>query len=391
MTSDENAVRTLLRESDIPLCRLDASELLAGGRRSRRRRRAVRMAAVVVAVVAVAVPAVVVGAGLRGPDAPVLKEPDPSVVEFAPTTTVVHHRTSVQGALSCTEKRYPVVGGDHSGVLAVDPSGRQVVGTSGGGAFLNLWTDGERHRFTIPNRRAYLSATAVTRSGAVVGTDPGEPSVNFIWRDGDLTYLKTPDGYDRAGVEYLNERGDVLGSGYRSAAFHPVALVIWPAGQPDEPRVLAEAGLHPMVLRDDGTVIASRSPDPTREGVDAIVVYRPDGTRRQIDVPADSALNYPDIGGDIVYTSVNSGPVRWNLRTGVVEVFDGLFGARLGHNSGGWFMASTTVDGRSPVLVAPDRSAFTLPFDGTINWISADGSTVIGTDDQGVVAATCSR
>jgi hypothetical protein len=406
MTSSENAVRTLLHESDIPPSRLDASQLLAGGKRSRRRRRVASTAGVMVAVVALVVPAVVVASKVTRKVPP---------IEFATTTKVVHRKTATAGKpLRCAATPYTSpVDGDRGGVFAADVSGERVVGVSSD-AFLTLWTSGKPERFTLPNRRPAI-AVAVNRGGAVLGHDTGDPVVNFVYGDGRLTYLKTPDGYRRAQATSMNEHGDALGTADLPTDSGPSGrLVVWPADQRDQPRLLPDADLlRPLAIHDDGTVIAVRIVAAPEAGGNAVVILRPDGTRLQIDAPAGFDLLggalAAAVNGDLLYTVYTSGEqatvdntrpdvsiplmraVRWNLRTGLVEIFDDLEGMVVG-NTKGWFVSRTMSSaGGRPVLVAPDRKVRELPFVRQVVWVGPGGSDLISGDVSDNARWHCNR
>lgn len=408
MSTDEDTVRTLLRESDIPPSRLDVDGLMSRGRRSRRRRRIA--AACGVATVAVAVAVAV-------PLLPVQKKPptekEPSA-DFATTTRVVHRPTAVDGPPDCVSTPLRRVDGDDPGmfpgVFGADPSGERMIGSSRGGRAVTLWTEGEPRQFTVPDA-GVTTATAVNGNGVVVGYGSKEPLVNFRYRDGDLQYLKTPDGYPRVSVTEVNDRGDALGVVATAQSFQlGLALVVWPAAQPDRPRVVAEPSpgvdMHPLAIRNDGTVIALNTENPVNldRSVAAVVVYRPDGTQLKIDAPAEIGLlgEAGVLRGNVLFTNqtVETGkgavgrPVRWNLKTGIVEVFTGTDpdtsaraglspGSLIAGNSTGWFVAHQGRFGGPPVLVSPNGKARTLPFAMVVTWVSSNGRTLAGITADG--------
>lgn len=409
MTSDENAVRTLLRDSDIPPTRLEVAGLMAGSRRSRRRRRVAAAAGAVLAVVGVAVPAVVVANLGTGPER--------AAGDFATTTRVVHRTTQVGGPVRCSQTPLPASMAGPSSVYAVDATGERVVAANHSFAKLTLWTRGQPTVFTWPNlRTANPQVSAVNAGGTVVGYDAADPVISYLYRDGVVQTLAKPDGYGQAKVVDVNERGDALGllsSPYATSDRR--ALVVWQAGRPDQPRVIAEAGLTPVAIRDDGTVVALRTGDrsPSERG-DAVVVHRPDGTRLQIDAPPGFTVAGSLVGGvargDLLFTMNATGqvskiqkwsrdevtvpvtwPVRWNLRTGLVEIFDDLVappGVTVG-SSGGWFLATTYAQGVPTTVVAPDGSARELPQEARVDWLSVDGSTMVGTYGSEAVTWKC--
>jgi hypothetical protein len=403
MTSDEDAVRTLLRESDIPPTRLDVAGLMAGSRRSRRRHRFAVVAGAVLAVGAVAVPTAVVATRVTGPGRP--------AGGFATTTRVVHRTTTADAPVRCgaTPFRQPVAGS--YAVVDVDATGRQVVGARQGGTTMTLWTGGEPTQFDWSDMRAVeASVGAVSSGGTVVGFGPGDPAISYIYRDGVVRTLARPAGYRQAQVVDVNDRGDAVGTLSSPQAYGDErALVVWPAGRPDRPRVVPEPNLRPLTIRDDGTVIALRirGDHLSEQRGDAVVVHRPDGTRLQLDAPpgitGTGSLTRAVVHGDLLFTTYVSGeylepdpqqpdprpvpvdrPVRWNLRTGLVEIFDDLSRASspgVG-NARGWFLAGRGDEGWPQVVVAPDGSARELPVT-QVSWIGADGSAFIGSAVDG--------
>jgi hypothetical protein len=188
-------------------------------------------------------------------------------------------------------------------------------------------------------------------------------------------------------VRQLNERGDALGWLYGD-----VGLVIWPAGAPDQPRVIAGAGLEPLAIRGDGTVIAfQRAPA-------GVVVFHPDGTSQFQAAPAGVRADMTSfVRGDIFFTSAASGagqaashgphPVRWNLRTGSVEIFTGITGGVRAGNSGGW-MAVERTDRPGTSVITPDGGIGDGP-SGQISWISKGGRAMVGTTDSGPGSWSC--
>jgi hypothetical protein len=141
---------------------------------------------------------------------------------------------------------------------------------------------------------------------------------------------------------------------------------------------------------------------------DSVVVYRPDGTRLQIATPPGITAQ-ASVEGDLLFTTTVASqefreadkdqpdprpvaierPVRWNLRTGQVEIFDNLLGiTETSGNSRGWFVAGAGATG-SLVLVAPGQSARSLTASPPLKWISADGSRVIGQAPTGIETWNC--
>jgi hypothetical protein len=413
--NDEDAVRTLLRESDIPETRLDVGGLMADGRRSRRRRRVGRVAGAglaVVAMVAAVVPAVVVRNRVTAPEQP--------AGDVATTTRVVNRAVRVGGAPGCVRTPLPAPMAGSYGVQAGDDAGERIVAVNFSFTRLTLWTRGEPTLFDWPALRApRATVTAVNSGGTVVGYDPADPVISYLYRDGVVHTLAKPDGFHQAVVVDVNERGDALGT--LSPPGRPDdrrALVVWPADGPDRPRVIAEAGLTPVGIRDDGTVVALRTGErrsPIDTG-DAVVVHRPDGTRLEVAAPpgfdVPGSLEFGVVRGDLLFTTQATGrtvefrpgfgdpvvrpvsrPVLWNLRTGVVEVFDDVYVESRSSvaSSGGWFTATTYEGGVADVAVGPGGAAYRLPAEARVNWIGVDGSTIAGYFEGAPVTWRCPR
>jgi hypothetical protein len=403
--SDEDDVRTLLRASHVPPTRLDADLLLARGRRSRRRWRRATVAAAVLAVVAVVIPAVTVAARLDRRTDP------PADSRFSTTPRVVHRDTTVAGTLRCdpTSLDMPTPGPpdppNTDTVTGADPTGTYVIGGN------VLWTRGAATMIAVPGARSAVTAAAVNSSGTVVGHDSNETGLTWRFTNGAVQELTRPAGYDRAMALHVNGKGDALGmaSGDPNRDIPPPALVVWPADRPDRPRIIREPDSQPLAIRDDGTVISVRHRSEADLGAGSIVIHRPSGTRTSITVPREltghgSMLN-ATVHGDYLYSSYADGeitysdgvtslanpylyPVRWNLRTGLIEIFDDLRAAPVG-DPGGWFVAAEDADGRL-VLVAPDRTTRRFPVAGaTVRAVAGDGTTLAGFLEPGPVSWHC--
>jgi hypothetical protein len=187
--------------------------------------------------------------------------------------------------------------------------------------------------------------------------------------------------------------------------------VVWPAGRPDQPRVIREPDSQPLAIRDDGAVISARNRSETDLGAGSIVVTRSNGTRTSIAVPREltgpGSMQNATVHGDYLYSSYANNeitysdgvtslanpylyPVRWNLRSGLIEVFDNLRGPPVG-GPGGWFVAAGNLDGKL-VLVAPDRTTHRFPVDGgTVRAVAAMGATLAGFVDPTRVSWSCTR
>jgi hypothetical protein len=265
-----------------------------------------------------------------------------------------------------------VEAGDTAPIVDVDATGELAVGPSLDDTVMTLW---RLEQPTLVRYPEAVTAVAVNAAGEVVGTGQ---RANWISRAGSVRELPTPAGFAGSQVRDLNEFGDALGV-LRS----PPGLVVWPAQAPDAPRVIDGPALRPLAMRDDGTVIAVDA--------GAILMIKPDGSRRSVRIPADVSVFDDDrpgfVRGDVLYaTRASGGPVRWNLRTGQVELFDELRGPVTAGTAGGWMM---TADGDKTVAVAPDGTAQLLPLPGSAIWVSAGGTVMIANTPTGPVTWRC--
>jgi hypothetical protein len=406
MARDEDEVRTLLLDTEVPPSRLEVGQLLAAGRRSHRRWRMMKATGMVAAVVAVAAPAVVVATGHW----PSRSTPE-RFAEFAATAVVSHVTASVDDMAPCTNFPFRAPdAGDAAPIVDADATGELAVGSEPASPTVTLWTRERPAAITVPGTSevmGFVAAVAVNSAGTVVGVGGGsEPAYNWIYRSGEVRRLPLPAGHTTSTVRDLNEMGDALG-----LVGSPAGLVVWPADEPDAPRVIDGQNLDPVGLRDDGTVIATGTDE---DGYPALVFVRPNGSRHAVRIPAeitgfDIGINrdrFAFVRGDLLFATAWIGsvshPVRWNLRTGTVEIFDNLTGPVTAGTAGGWLM---TTDGDRAVAVPPAAVtgrgtdgamggamggvARRLGEPGSVLWVSAGGSVMIANTPYGPVTWRC--
>ena len=160
-------------------------------------------------------------------------------------------------------------GGGDSWAAAINERG-QVVGWRGndigygrGRAF--MWQNGRLRLLGALPGRSYSWAHALNERGEVVGesysVDDAQDGVPvrtraFLWRGGRLIDLGALPGHRESSALAINERGEVLGSSWRSA-FDPVGRgFLRRAGK------LVDLGaLRPVALNDRGQVIANTGPE----------------------------------------------------------------------------------------------------------------------------------
>jgi hypothetical protein len=365
-------VRTMMLDAEVPPSRLNVDDLLVAGQRSRRRRQRMTAVGAVAAAVLVAAPVVVAATGLW----PARSTPE-RPADLATSTAVIRRTGAVADALACAAIQFRRAEAAATlPIVDVDATGELAVGPGEDGAVLTLWRLERRTDLRLPQAAGTVAAVAVNAAGEVVGTDAGG---NWIHRAGSLRRLPTPAGFAGSQVRDLNEVGDALGS----LELPGGGLVVWPALSPDEPRVFPEPDLRPLAIRDDGTVIAVDTA--------SIIMIKPNGSRRSVRIPAEVSVfdtHRPGfVRGDVLYaTRASGGPVRWNLRTGRVELFDDLRGRVTAGTAGGWMM---TADEDRTVAVAPDGTARRLPMPGSAIWVSAGGTVMIANTPTGPVTWRC--
>jgi uncharacterized membrane protein len=212
-----------------------------------------------------------------------------------------------------------------TGVAAVDPSGRYIVGAYEQGASKNtavvLWTDGAPQTFTAGSNPI---PHAVNAAGTVVG-QARRNGVEAAWsyQNGRTSFLTVPKGATGTFAFAINARGDVAGEakfpGDKSSA------VVWPASTPGTVKVLAADTKWAKAsgITDDGTVVGDLG-----DG-DQPYLWRPDGRGEALAVPGGQTKGKAfGVQGDWAFgwagmASSGGGEVqwaRWNLRTGIVEL-----------------------------------------------------------------------
>jgi hypothetical protein len=405
MSDDDSTmreVRTLMRDTPVPATSLDPQQLLDRGKRSRRRWRRGSVAAAALTVVTLVVTGV--------STATWLDHRRDQAAGLSTKPRVVHRTITLAGEVSCAVWPLRRVTDGTAAFRAADPTAAQVVGASAGdGGAVTHWDRGEPTVFTVEGTTPEVTATDVNGDGTVVGHDAAEPPVNWTHNGGSMRTLPTPAGFDRALVAHVNGKGDALGLLQRPDG--TTALIVWPAGTPDRPRIINEPGVRPLALRDDGTVVSVRSRSDNDPGAGTVMVHRPNGKRVSVAVPRQIAnqgsMRDVTVEGDHLYgTSAGMQvtfidgetplaafvhPVRWNLRTGLVEIFDNLVAQPVGAR-GGWFVAVTAGDG-TLVRVAPDRRTREITLGGTpdveVHAVGADGATLVGSTETDLVTWRC--
>jgi len=368
----------------------------------RRRRRVVLSSAATVLVVGVGVPAVVALHADHASDRTGPPIAEPTSAGVVPTTAAFTG--------SCTLEVLPLPAEiatldentvANIRVVDMDPSGRYTVGDNSDEGYLNLgdpfvirW-DGAVPQ-VLPVHGAVVAAGGVNSMGDVVGLSRDQASPAgylpeghaWLYSNGVLTDLPTPDGFVGAGAMAINDAGQI--AGYAERADGTGVAVRWDADVAHTAHVLPSAGSWARgdAIASDGTVVgAVRDARPTDAQLwrGQPYAWAPNGTARALPLPAGETDGTPfQVRGDWVggYTAHSAGvkvvgnvskaeigftAVRWRLSSGDVSTVDtGGFASSIGLNSGGDVVTVRTVQPVSdppvtlPVLLRGGRS-YDLP------------------------------
>lgn len=298
-------------------------------------------------------------------------------------------------------------------IRGVDPTQRYIVAISYRGADETalLWHgDGQpqvvagAEDVTVEdvNASGVIAGTRHAAGPAGAGGAAGDRAV--LIRDGQVRVLPMPAGALSTSAVAINTRGDVAGTALLEAGSQ--RAVVWRAGAaapvllPVEARTTTAAAIN-----DDGVVIGNAG--DIRHGY----AWAPDGTAKALPVPTgylkaearavtgDWALGWADaapIGKDGHLVDDPAHPsrgVRWNLRTGAVDILAKMVDPMAVGGSGA---TAGAIDGTGRPSIWRDGTVFVLPMPmpdpapSVIDWIGPDGHTMIGTvrhQDLGVQLA----
>lgn len=303
-------VRAWLAGVEVPPSRVDVGSLARAARGRARRRQGVTVAGTALAVAAsVAVAPAVVQMWPADAEIPAARS-----TSAAPTAATSTSPGSAATPLRCDAAVLTVPDGlaqrgvrDPAAVriVAMDPGGRFVVGDTYGdrnnSPAVVLWDHGAP--LVLPIDAHHVTAHAVNSRGEVVGSGAWEPldsdSFGWVYRDGEVTILPLPDGYQRVvlGLD-INETGDVVGN-VQDREYHGRA-VVWPSpgaerpyrlpGLGDDPPAAAEAAyllpepgsgsVSAEAITDDGVVVGWFA------GSTAGYAWYPDRAPRELPLPA---------------------------------------------------------------------------------------------------------
>ncbi|WP_405063274.1 DUF3466 family protein [Kribbella sp. NBC_01505] len=248
-----------------------------------------------------------------------------AVLTLVPAVLVSALPATAAPAAACAElpPLPPLVAGEEAGVVAADPYGRYQVGYSNrqdGGSAVVLWRDGAPLKLTeYSSSETGYYAHDVNARAEVVGNHQER-----AWRvrDGRLTTLANPAGYEASYANANNTAGQVVGFAAVFGEGHRDRAIAWSAN--GTVRVLPQpAGFINSFATDidgDGTIVGSAKKyneegDPVAV---ATVVWPATGGYKVLpatDGEVVAIRNGVAVGSDTRADGVPQ-PVRWDLRTG---------------------------------------------------------------------------
>jgi uncharacterized membrane protein len=308
---------------------------------------------------------------------------------------------------TCTVEQLSAPGGAPSALIfGADPAGKYFVGSDRpvvGGKQGAIWHDGVATEVPLPGNSDKL-LTDVNASGTAVGWSYATAStpVPYVYSGGKVSQLP---GVQNGQALAINSRGQIVGVAadepvlWKSATAEPTPLPL-PAG--------AESG-QASDIDEDGTVIGT---------VDNKVpyVWLPNGTHHALKLPdldgkpAEGRAthirdgwvtgNANDAGGGKAAglktkTEGKSKVVRWNLRSGQVQIVDAIDKMADAINAQGW---QTGIAKQGGATLYAGNTEVVLPglapnpqdhYAHIANTLSDDGRTVAGqsNDANGVIQA----
>ena len=376
-------LRSLDEEPPTPSA-VDVQRAIADGRRRRAGRGGGYVGAAVLTVF------VIVGASLAS---------EGLFTDAGPNDAAVGGSGSPKAPTSCTLERLPVPDNAPMALTAgADPTGQYIVGRSypkAGGYQAVIWHDGKATLVMLPGDLEE-NLQDVNSTGTAVGwsyQDTG--SVPYVYRDGQVSQLP---GVKNGSALAINDAGAIVGDDAAGAA------LLWPSATAEPTRLPLPAGASAATANDideDGTVVGTI--DLKRP-----YVWFADGTHRELPLPtingkkAVSARVFSIRNGwatgvadtdDRAKGAKNPdaapvGPIRWNVRTGEVRLFDELRGRASTANAQGWLIG---MDKQGRAALVTDTSTVPLaglaaPEPGGLSDIpttlSDDGRVISGQSDD---------
>ncbi|GIH09678.1 hypothetical protein Rhe02_77450 [Rhizocola hellebori] len=292
------------------------------------KRRVARRATVSVVAAFVAVLLLVTGAQLlshaKGSPPLVPASPDPSAV-VSPSPKLAPAKPAPAAPASCTVEKLPHPSGDGmaSYFAGGDPTGHLLLGSSND-VNAYLWRDGNLDKRLVLGGLDDSALHDINSSGTAIGVVLTQTAIEgYVYRNGELVRME-----EGAIPRAINESNVIIGAMndrpaiWRTPTSPPELLNVPP--DMDEVRLqdLSEEGLIVGVA----TKYVSRGVSRTES-----YLWYPDGTYAQLEYPYDIQ---PREGGVIqvrgewaignLYVGGSITALRWNLRTGKVEVLPGM-------------------------------------------------------------------
>jgi uncharacterized membrane protein len=305
---------------------------------------------------------------------------------------------------SCTLSRLPVPNNVPMALVSgADPTGRYLVGRSypKNGYQAVIWHDGAARNVMLPGD-VEESLQDVNSTGTAVGwsypdgSETENDPIPYVYHDGTVSQLA---GVRRGSAYAINDAGAIVGTDGHAA-------LVWPSATAKPIRLPVPAGTSEATASDideDGTTVGTIDNDVP-------YVWFPDGTHRALPMPSIDgkpamtarasgirngwasgvATNGVGRKGDAPKNQRNSkvAAVRWNVRTGEVNV---VVGSRFGvgtANAHGWLVGldaeerAVLIAGAAPVVL-PDLARH-QPRDLTTiaTTVSDDGRIIGGQSDD---------
>jgi hypothetical protein len=288
---------------------------------------------------------------------------------------------------ACQAALLPTLGSGVSELRGGDPSGRYLVGRE----YLPesalptavVWVDHEPRALDTSALLPYVDVTPtdVNRYGTIVGYRMRDYSSFYqdawVYRDGRFTMLVGLRPTDVTVPTAINSRGDIVGYSLdtvgTTATYH---AVVWPAdaaGTVRELTVPGQSGVWTMGLDidEDGTVLGWLS----GPSVPISYIWPPDGAPYPLQGPAGVQVNQARairngwvVGfGQIDY--MQGVGLRWNLRTGRVQVASTEYPSLITVNNTGTIAAAGAII---------HRNGKAVPLGGFIPVVLTDRGTAAG-------------
>jgi uncharacterized membrane protein len=390
---------------------VDIQRAIATGRRKRRNRRTGYAGVAALTTLAVAGVAVVSGFPQRGPSRTVAAKPSASA-KPSPAVTAAYTIPGAAGwtapaataPTSCRIERLPVPDGVSMALISgADPTGSYLVGRSypKGAYQAVIWHNGSAQKVNLPgdleeNLDDVNSAGAAVGWSYVGGSEQNTGPVPYVYQNGKVSKLT---GVERGSAYAINDAGAIVGQDDKQQT-----AVLWPSATAKAitlPVPPGTAQSHARDIDEDGTTVGDLD-------LKVPYVWFADGTHRALTLPSKNgkkavgaraftirngwvtgvadADNAARVGGK----GAEMWGVRWNLRTGAVEIVTDFADRAENANAQGWQIG---VDKKGRAALATGAGTVVLPdlakhapdtLSNIPNTISDDGRIIGGqSDDMG--------